>query len=495
MPTTYRATLTEVGAALVADAIASGTTLTWAKMALGDGSGSAVTVDPSRTSLVNEQYRAPLNDLGRDSANPNTIVGTLVVPPETGGWTIREFGIYDNAATPRLVAYGETPEIEKPASSAGTGINLRLRFKLIVSAEANITLAPDSNEAYATIEYVKDNAVKSLSVSGRTITYTMGDGDTHTIKTQDTTYDDATQSEHGLMSVTDKKKLDGIAAAAEVNQNAFSNFKVGNVTVAADSKTDTLVLVAGTGITLTPDATNDKVTIKVTDNTYADMSHTHAYLPLSGGTMTGPIHTSYTNFIDKTTDQGYLFIKGVPVDKHGGSLSLQGWGNDIPNPGGFYLRSQNSNGVQHSLTGTNQGDLLWDNKKIITINDIVTTSVAGVMSSTDKAKLDKIIGKRILKSGITGDSYYKVKIDDIIALSGHGTTSNNASSYLSFPEAFPTACFTVFATPMYWDSQDVISMHTNNITKTGCNLWSVFHYLSGSQMYVAREYCWIAFGR
>lgn len=265
MPTTYRATLTEVGAALVADAIASGTTLTWAKMALGDGNGSTVTVDPSRTSLVNEQYRAPLNDLGRDSANPNTIVGTLVVPPETGGWTIREFGIYDNASTPRLVAYGETPEIEKPASSAGTGINLRLRFKLVVSAEANITLAPDSNEAYATIEYVKDNAVKSLSVSGCTITYTMGDGDTHTIQTQDTTYEDATQSEHGLMSANDKTKLDGISAGAEVNQNAFASVLVGNTNVAADTKTDTLTLVAGNNVTLTPDATNDKITIAAQD--------------------------------------------------------------------------------------------------------------------------------------------------------------------------------------------------------------------------------------
>lgn len=210
MPTTYRATLTNVGAALVADAIAQGTTLTWAKMALGDGNGSAVIVDAGRTSLVNERYRAPLNDLGRDSANPNTIVGTLVVPPETGGWTIREFGIYDNASTPRLVAYGETPEIEKPASAAGTGINLRLRFKLAVSADANITFSPDSNEAYATIEYVKDNAVKSLSVIGRTITYTMGDGDTHTLQTQDTTYSDATQSMHGLMSATDKTALDNV---------------------------------------------------------------------------------------------------------------------------------------------------------------------------------------------------------------------------------------------------------------------------------------------
>ena len=263
MPTTYRATLTEVGAALVADAIASGTTLTWAKMALGDGNGSAVIVDPSRTSLVNEQYRAPLNDLGRDSANPNTIVGTLVVPPETGGWTIREFGIYDNAATPRLVAYGETPEIEKPASSAGTGINLRLRFKLVVSAEANITLAPDSNEAYATIEYVKDNAVKSLSVSGRTITYTMGDGDTHTIKTQDTTYDDATQSAHGLMSAKDKKNLDDVPstylkkAGDTVTGEITSSYGAANTSGAVNHFSGTMAVNDGWAIRAGANASND----------------------------------------------------------------------------------------------------------------------------------------------------------------------------------------------------------------------------------------------
>ena len=76
---------------------------------------------------------------------------------------------------------------------------------------------------------------------------------------------DATQSEHGLLSTTDKIKLDGIATGAEVNQNAFSNIKVGSTTVAADSKTDTLELVAGANITLTPDATNDKITISLDD--------------------------------------------------------------------------------------------------------------------------------------------------------------------------------------------------------------------------------------
>ena len=63
----------------------------------------------------------------------------------------------------------------------------------------------------------------------------------------------------------EKTKLSNIASGAEVNQNAFSNVKVGSTTIAADSKTDTLTLTAGDNITLTPDASNDKVTIAATD--------------------------------------------------------------------------------------------------------------------------------------------------------------------------------------------------------------------------------------
>lgn len=54
-------------------------------------------------------------------------------------------------------------------------------------------------------------------------------------------------------------------ANAEVNQNAFSNVAVGNTTIAADSKTDTLTFAAGRNITLTPDANNDKITVSLTD--------------------------------------------------------------------------------------------------------------------------------------------------------------------------------------------------------------------------------------
>lgn len=71
----------------------------------------------------------------------------------------------------------------------------------------------------------------------------------------------ATTSTDGVMSSADKTKLEGIATGAEVNQNAFSNIKVGSTTIEADTKTDTLTLSAGNYITLTPDATNDKITI------------------------------------------------------------------------------------------------------------------------------------------------------------------------------------------------------------------------------------------
>lgn len=65
------------------------------------------------------------------------------------------------------------------------------------------------------------------------------------------------------------------------NQNAFSNVKVDNTTIAADSITDTLTLTAGNNITLTPNATNDSITIVAKDTTYT----TSSPISLSGTTI------------------------------------------------------------------------------------------------------------------------------------------------------------------------------------------------------------------
>lgn len=65
-----------------------------------------------------------------------------------------------------------------------------------------------------------------------------------------------------LLTTAERTKLAGIATGAEVNQNAFSKVKIGNVTITADSKQDTLEIEAGEGITVVANETGDKVTIK-----------------------------------------------------------------------------------------------------------------------------------------------------------------------------------------------------------------------------------------
>ena len=63
-------------------------------------------------------------------------------------------------------------------------------------------------------------------------------------------------------------KLSGIAA--------FSNIAVGTTTIAADNEKDTLTIAAGSNIILTPDATNDKITIASTNTpTFTNLTTTN----------------------------------------------------------------------------------------------------------------------------------------------------------------------------------------------------------------------------
>ena len=150
--------------------------------------------------------------------------------------------------------------------------------------------------------------------------------------TSNHTHTTATQSSNGYMSNADKKKLDGIASGAEVNQNAFANVKVGSTTIQSDAKQDTLELAAGTNISLVGDAANDKVTIGVTgkvasasqaDNATNATNATKAtqdknglqidtnYLKLSGGTMNGTLNTSKTTNTYLAGNQGQAIINST----------------------------------------------------------------------------------------------------------------------------------------------------------------------------------------
>ena len=70
---------------------------------------------------------------------------------------------------------------------------------------------------------------------------------------------------------------------AEKNQNAFSNVVVGNTTIAADTTTDTLTFVAGNNVTLTPNAEGDSITIASTNTVYTHpVSAGNKHIPAGG---------------------------------------------------------------------------------------------------------------------------------------------------------------------------------------------------------------------
>lgn len=93
------------------------------------------------------------------------------------------------------------------------------------------------------------------------------------------THDDRYYTESEINTKLSGKADTSHTHSSYVNQNAFSNVKVGTTTIAADTTTDTLTLVAGSNITITPDATNDKITIAATDTVY-----THPNSGVSAGT-------------------------------------------------------------------------------------------------------------------------------------------------------------------------------------------------------------------
>ena len=114
-------------------------------------------------------------------------------------------------------------------------------------------------------------------------------------------------------------------ANAEVNQNAFSNVKVGSTTVSADSKTDTLELVAGTNVTLTPDATNDKVTITTNDtkNT-AGSTDTSSKIFLVGATSQAANPQTYSHNTAYVGTDGCLYSNNTKVSVEGHTHNYAG---------------------------------------------------------------------------------------------------------------------------------------------------------------------------
>ena len=235
-------------------------------LALGETSSTAYRGDRGKTAYDHSQSthaRTDATKVEKSSTNGNIkINGT-----ETTVYT-HPSGTNPHGTTKSDVGLGNVGNFKAVSTVASQGLTDTEKS----NARANIGAGTSSfSGSYndlsnkPTIPTVGNGTI-TITQNGTTKgTFTTNQSGNTTIALTDnnTTYGVATQSANGLESAADKKKLDGIATGAEVNQNAFSNVVVGSTTISADSKTDSLTLV-GSNVTLTPDATNDKVTIGIT---------------------------------------------------------------------------------------------------------------------------------------------------------------------------------------------------------------------------------------
>ncbi|RLM12562.1 hypothetical protein BIY27_11400 [Gibbsiella quercinecans] len=148
--TKYNAILTNAGAKALAQASISGESVGFTQMAVGDGQ---ITPIANMTGLVNELFRTQLNSLKISETDQNLIVAEMIMPPQVGGFTLREAALFGNDGT--CLAVANLPETYKPLLAEGSGRLSIIRICLAVSSTENVVLITDPSIVMATIEDVQ----------------------------------------------------------------------------------------------------------------------------------------------------------------------------------------------------------------------------------------------------------------------------------------------------------------------------------------------------
>ncbi|HBS2746294.1 TPA: phage tail protein [Klebsiella quasipneumoniae subsp. quasipneumoniae] len=198
----YTAYFTETGLEKLAAAAISGEKVGFSEMAVGDGNGILLLADKPRSTLINELFRSQLNSLKVQDAEKNVISAEMIIPPEAGGFTIREAALFDDAG--ECLAMAIVPETYKPLLAEGSGRFTVVRIWLAVSSTEDIELVVDSGIVLATTEDI-------ITVSNEVKDYTDSQLSGHA-KSRD--HPDATLEEKGFVRLSSATDSDSVSMAA-----------------------------------------------------------------------------------------------------------------------------------------------------------------------------------------------------------------------------------------------------------------------------------------
>ena len=149
----YSAVLTQAGEVALAEAAISGMPVGFALMGVGDGNGMLPAALASQDGLINERYRAPINRLAIADNSANVIRAEMIIPPQVGGFWLREAALYDDDGV--CLAVASVPESYKPQLAEGSGRLHALNLWIKVSNTADVKITADLSLVMASAEDVE----------------------------------------------------------------------------------------------------------------------------------------------------------------------------------------------------------------------------------------------------------------------------------------------------------------------------------------------------
>ncbi|WP_201195495.1 phage tail protein, partial [Pseudomonas fluorescens] len=149
----YYTLLTNAGIAYETACKAAGVPIKLSQISVGDGGGAVYNPAATATALKREVWRGPLNALFQDEKNPSWLLAEVTIPPDEGGWYVREAGLWTDTGI--LYAIVKYPESFKPVlATSGSGKEFYIRSIFETSNAANVTLLIDDTVVKATRAWV-----------------------------------------------------------------------------------------------------------------------------------------------------------------------------------------------------------------------------------------------------------------------------------------------------------------------------------------------------
>ena len=233
---------------------------------------------------------------------------------------------------------------------------------------------------------------------------------------------------------------------AEKNQNAFSNVVVGSTTIAADTATDTITFVAGDNITLTPDATNDKITISAKDTTYTLGSFGITASATELNKLKGvTASTTEINYVDGVTSNIQNQLDGKAATSHTHTVSNitdliatvkeLNYMDGVTSSVQTQLDNKASSGHTHKYAGSSSSGGAATSANKLNANDGSATQPVYFSNGVPVATT-YTLGKSVPSNAVFTDTHYTSKnvVGATNATSNTATTLTNGNVYINSVE-------------------------------------------------------------